>query len=35
MDPAQLTEEECQDIIQKQIEKTGSAPKRRIFKQKK
>lgn len=35
MEPAQLTEEECQSIIQKQIEKTGSAPKRRIFKQKK
>ena len=35
MDPVALTEEECQDIIRKQIEKTGSAPKRRIFKAKK
>ena len=35
MDPASLTEEECQDIIKRQIEKTGSAPKRRIFKTKK
>ena len=35
VDPAQLTVEECQEIIRKQIEKTGSAPKRRIFKSKK
>ena len=35
MDPTTLTEEECQDIIKRQIEKTGSAPKRRIFKTKK
>lgn len=35
MDPVSLTEEECQDIIKRQIEKTGSAPKRRIFKTKK
>ena len=35
MDPSTLTEEECQDIIKHQIEKTGSAPKRRIFKTKK
>ena len=35
MDPASLTEEECQDIIKRQIEKTGQAPKRRIFKTKK
>ena len=35
MDPATLTEDECQDIIKRQIEKTGSAPKRRIFKTKK
>ena len=35
MDPSTLTEEECQDIIRRQIEKTGSAPKRRIFKTKK
>ena len=35
MDPSTLTEEECQDIIKRQIEKTGSAPKRRIFKTKK
>ena len=33
-DPANLTEEECMDIIKRQIEKTGSAPKRRIFKTK-
>ena len=35
MDPTTLTEDECQDIIKRQIEKTGSAPKRRIFKTKK
>ncbi len=35
MDPSTLTEEECQEIIKRQIEKTGSAPKRRIFKTKK
>ena len=35
MDPSTLTEEECQNIIKRQIEKTGSAPKRRIFKTKK
>ena len=35
MDPTTLTEQECQDIIKRQIEKTGSAPKRRIFKTKK
>ena len=35
MDPSTLTEEECQDIIKRQIEKTGQAPKRRIFKTKK
>ncbi|MBR2395012.1 MAG: type I DNA topoisomerase [Bacteroidaceae bacterium] len=35
MDPTTLTEEECQDIIKRQIEKTGQAPKRRIFKTKK
>ena len=35
MDPTTLTEEECQEIIKRQIEKTGSAPKRRIFKTKK
>jgi len=34
-DPAALTEEECQEIIKRQIEKTGGAPKRRIFKTKK
>lgn len=34
-DPTTLTEEECQEIIKRQIEKTGSAPKRRIFKTKK
>jgi DNA topoisomerase-1 len=34
-DPTTLTEEECMDIIKRQIEKTGSAPKRRIFKTKK
>ena len=34
-DPATLTQEECMDIIKRQIEKTGSAPKRRIFKTKK
>ena len=35
IDPSTLTEEECQEIIKRQIEKTGSAPKRRIFKTKK
>ncbi len=35
MDPTTLTEEECQDIIKRQIEKTGQSPKRRIFKTKK
>ena len=35
MNPSTLTEEECQEIIKRQIEKTGSAPKRRIFKTKK
>jgi len=35
MDPSTLTVEECMEIIRKQIEKTGSAPKRRIFKAKK
>lgn len=35
LDPTTLTEEECQDIIKRQIEKTGSAPKRRIFKTRK
>ena len=35
LDPSTLTEEECQAIIKRQIEKTGSAPKRRIFKTKK
>jgi len=34
-DPTTLTEEECMEIIKRQIEKTGSAPKRRIFKTKK
>ena len=34
VDPTTLTEKECQDIIKRQIEKTGSAPKRRIFKTK-
>ncbi len=34
-DPATLTQEECMEIIKRQIEKTGSAPKRRIFKTKK
>jgi DNA topoisomerase-1 len=34
-DPTTLTEDECMDIIKRQIEKTGSAPKRRIFKTKK
>ena len=33
-DPMTLTEEECMDIIKRQIDKTGSAPKRRIFKTK-
>ena len=35
VDPSTLTVEECQEIIKRQIEKTGSAPKRRIFKTKK
>ena len=35
VDPSALTEEECQEIIRKQLEKTGSAPKRRIFKTRK
>ena len=35
LDPATLTEDDCQGIIKRQIEKTGSAPKRRIFKTKK
>ena len=35
VEPAQLTVEECQEIIRRQIEKTGSAPKRRIFKSRK
>ena len=35
VDPTTLTENECQEIIKRQIEKTGSAPKRRIFKTKK
>ena len=35
VDPSALTAEECQEIIRKQIEKTGSAPKRRIFKTRK
>jgi DNA topoisomerase-1 len=35
VDPASLTEDECMDIIKRQIEKTGSAPKRRIFKTRK
>ena len=35
IDPSTLTEEECQEIIKRQIETTGSAPKRRIFKTKK
>ena len=35
VEPASLTEDECMDIIKRQIEKTGSAPKRRIFKTKK
>ena len=34
-DPSSLSEEECMDIIKRQIDKTGSAPKRRIFKTKK
>lgn len=34
-DPAALTLENCMEIINHQIEKTGSAPKRRIFKAKK
>ena len=34
VEPASLTEDECMDIIKRQIEKTGSAPKRRIFKTK-
>ncbi|MBR4842978.1 MAG: type I DNA topoisomerase [Bacteroidaceae bacterium] len=34
-DPSGLTLEECREIIKKQIAKTGSAPKRRIFKSKK
>ena len=32
--PSELKVEECRDIINKQIAKTGSAPKRRIFKSK-
>ena len=35
VDPASMTEADCMDIIKRQIEKTGSAPKRRIFKTKK
>ena len=35
IDPTTLTEDECMDIIKRQIEKTGGAPKRRIFKTKK
>ena len=35
MEPSALSVEECRDIIRKQIEKTGSAPKRRIFKTRK
>ena len=35
MEPTTLTEEECQDIIKRQIEKTGLAPKRRVFKTRK
>jgi len=35
MEPSALTIEECREIIRKQIAKTGSAPKRRIFKTKK
>ena len=34
MEPSELKVEECRDIINKQIAKTGSAPKRRIFKSK-
>ena len=33
-DPMSLTEDDCMEIIKRQIEKTGSAPKRRIFKTK-
>ena len=33
--PAELTLAECNEIIQAQIDKTGSAPRRRIFKSKK
>lgn len=33
--PAELTLEECNEIIKAQIDKTGSAPRRRIFKAKK
>lgn len=35
MEPTTLTEDECQDIIKRQIEKTGLAPKRRVFKARK
>ena len=35
LDPTTLTEDECQDIIRRQIEKNGSAPKRRVFKARK
>ena len=35
MEPTTLTEQECQDIIKRQIEKTGLAPKRRVFKTRK
>ena len=34
-DPMELTSEDCHELIRQQIEKTGSAPKRRIFKSKK
>lgn len=35
MEASELSLDECMEIIQRQIEKTGSAPKRRIFKTKK
>lgn len=35
MEASELSLDECMEIIRRQIEKTGSAPKRRIFKTKK
>ena len=35
MQASELSLDECMEIIRRQIEKTGSAPKRRIFKTKK